>query len=80
MQNVTAPPFFLSSPGVPVIRWQKWKKVFEMYAKVCGTNLSSVTKTALLLHLVFCYFLVFLCCFVFRVVGVSVCVGLCVGF
>ncbi|KAJ1188336.1 hypothetical protein NDU88_005097 [Pleurodeles waltl] len=50
MQNVTAPPFFLSDPGEPVIKWKKWKKIFENYARVCGTNLSGERKQALLLH------------------------------
>ena len=50
MQNVPAPPFFLTSPGTPSIKWQKWKKVFERYAKVCGTTLSAERRTALLLH------------------------------
>ncbi|KAJ1097700.1 hypothetical protein NDU88_002817 [Pleurodeles waltl] len=50
MQNVTAPPFFLSSPGEPPIKWSKWKRVFERYAKVCGTSLSAERCTALLLH------------------------------
>ncbi|KAJ1173146.1 hypothetical protein NDU88_004987 [Pleurodeles waltl] len=50
MQNVTAPPFFLSDPGEPVIKWKKWKKIFENYARGCGTNLSGERKQALLLH------------------------------
>ncbi|KAJ1093720.1 hypothetical protein NDU88_006812 [Pleurodeles waltl] len=50
MQNVTAPPFFLSDPGEPVIKWKKWKNIFENYARVCGTNLSGERKQALLLH------------------------------
>ncbi|KAJ1165509.1 hypothetical protein NDU88_005936 [Pleurodeles waltl] len=50
MQNVTAPPFFLSSPAEPPIKRPNGKKVFECYAKVCGTSLSAERRTALLLH------------------------------
>ncbi|KAJ1203510.1 hypothetical protein NDU88_007295 [Pleurodeles waltl] len=50
MQNVTPPPFFLSSPGEPVFRWAKWKKMFMHYARVCGPMLSAKKKHALLMH------------------------------
>lgn len=50
MQNVTAPPFFLTSPGEPNLKWEKWKRVFERYARVCGVSLSAERKTSLLLH------------------------------
>ena len=50
MQNVTVPPFFLPSPGEPILKWNKWKKVIGNYARVCGTHLCAERKHALLLH------------------------------
>ncbi|KAJ1088474.1 hypothetical protein NDU88_001631 [Pleurodeles waltl] len=50
MQNITPPPFFLALPGEPPILWQKWKKIFLTYMRVCGSNLSSERKTCVLQH------------------------------
>ncbi|KAJ1217357.1 hypothetical protein NDU88_004951 [Pleurodeles waltl] len=50
MQNITPPPFFLSLPGDPSFRWNKWKNVFLTYIRVCGSNLSADRKTSVLLH------------------------------
>ena len=50
MQNGPAPPFFLSNPGSPPLKWAKWKIVFERYSKICGTSLSAESRTALVLH------------------------------
>ncbi|KAJ1186206.1 hypothetical protein NDU88_002989 [Pleurodeles waltl] len=54
MQSVTPPPFFLTTPGEPLIKWSKWKKTFLHYARVCGSNLTNERKTALLMHCLGC--------------------------
>ncbi|KAJ1112157.1 hypothetical protein NDU88_000425 [Pleurodeles waltl] len=41
---------WITQDGEPPIKWAKWNKVFEQYAKVCGTSLSAERRTAVLLH------------------------------
>ncbi|KAJ1113166.1 hypothetical protein NDU88_001421 [Pleurodeles waltl] len=50
-QGISAPPPFLATPGDPPIPWKQWKKIFNTYMLVIGSDrYAPPRRQAILLH------------------------------